>query len=162
MGVFAIPIFDSCASAAPDGDRLQDMRCVTASPRCGARFATCADIGPVVLFLLAYWMYIDGVNTIMKMAVDYGLALGFTVESDSGDPDDPIHRLPGHAAVRLARQRISPVVGIFIGIAVYTRSRFTRVLMTRHASSSSWPPRSVACRAEFRHESLLLRSTGAP
>ncbi len=27
-------------------------------------------------FLLAYWLYIDGVNTIIKMAVDYGLALG--------------------------------------------------------------------------------------
>jgi UMF1 family MFS transporter len=29
------------------------------------------------LFLLAYWFYIDGVNTIIRMAVDYGLALGF-------------------------------------------------------------------------------------
>jgi UMF1 family MFS transporter len=28
------------------------------------------------LFLLAYWLYIDGVNTIVKMAIDYGLALG--------------------------------------------------------------------------------------
>jgi MFS transporter, UMF1 family len=27
-------------------------------------------------FLLAYWLYIDGVNTIIKMAVDYGMALG--------------------------------------------------------------------------------------
>ena len=36
---------------------------------------------PVILFLLAYWMYIDGVNTIMKMAVDYGLALGFPASS---------------------------------------------------------------------------------
>ncbi|GMU67857.1 MAG: MFS transporter [Steroidobacteraceae bacterium] len=31
----------------------------------------------LLLFLLAYWFYIDGVNTIIKMAVDYGLALGF-------------------------------------------------------------------------------------
>ncbi|MES9935486.1 MAG: MFS transporter [Sedimenticola sp.] len=29
------------------------------------------------LFLLAYWCYIDGVDTIVRMAVDYGLALGF-------------------------------------------------------------------------------------
>jgi UMF1 family MFS transporter len=28
-------------------------------------------------FLLAYWLYIDGVDTIVRMAVDYGLALGF-------------------------------------------------------------------------------------
>ena len=31
----------------------------------------------VLLFLLAYWFYIDGVDTIIRMAVDYGLSLGF-------------------------------------------------------------------------------------
>src|SRR5262249_43227928 len=30
----------------------------------------------VVMFLFAYWFYIDGVNTIIKMAVNYGTALG--------------------------------------------------------------------------------------
>jgi len=35
----------------------------------------------VFLFLLAYWLYIDGVDTIIRMAVDYGLSLGF----DSND-----------------------------------------------------------------------------
>jgi len=29
------------------------------------------------LFLFAYWLYIDGVGTIVRMAVDYGAALGF-------------------------------------------------------------------------------------
>jgi len=29
------------------------------------------------IFLLAYWFYIDGVGTIIRMAVDYGLSLGF-------------------------------------------------------------------------------------
>ena len=32
------------------------------------------------LFLLAYFFYIDGVNTIIRMAVDYGLALGFSAQ----------------------------------------------------------------------------------
>ena len=31
----------------------------------------------VGLFLLAYWFYIDGVDTIIKMAVDYGMSLNF-------------------------------------------------------------------------------------
>jgi UMF1 family MFS transporter len=35
----------------------------------------------VWLFLLAYWCYIDGVDTIIRMAVDYGLALGFSSDS---------------------------------------------------------------------------------
>ncbi|MBN1551332.1 MFS transporter [bacterium] len=29
------------------------------------------------IFLIAYWLYIDGVDTIIRMAVDYGLSLGF-------------------------------------------------------------------------------------
>jgi MFS transporter, UMF1 family len=32
---------------------------------------------PALIFLLAYWFYIDGVDTIIRMAVDYGLSLGF-------------------------------------------------------------------------------------
>ena len=28
-------------------------------------------------FLVAYWLYIDGVDTIVRMAVDYGMAIGF-------------------------------------------------------------------------------------
>lgn len=31
----------------------------------------------VFLFLLAYWLYIDGVDTIILMAIDYGKSLGF-------------------------------------------------------------------------------------
>lgn len=33
------------------------------------------------LFLVAYWCYIDGVDTIIRMATDYGTALGFTTSS---------------------------------------------------------------------------------
>ncbi len=29
------------------------------------------------LFLVAYWLYIDGVDTVVRMAVDYGLSIGF-------------------------------------------------------------------------------------
>jgi len=32
------------------------------------------------LFLLAYWLYIDGVYTIIKMAVDYGLSQGLNMQ----------------------------------------------------------------------------------
>jgi MFS transporter, UMF1 family len=35
------------------------------------------EFKPVLLFLIAYWLYIDGVDTIIRMAVDYGLSLGF-------------------------------------------------------------------------------------
>ncbi|MFQ5488419.1 MAG: MFS transporter [Gammaproteobacteria bacterium] len=35
----------------------------------------------VGLFLLAYWLYIDGVDAVVRMAVDYGLALGFSADN---------------------------------------------------------------------------------
>jgi UMF1 family MFS transporter len=32
----------------------------------------------VLMFLLGYWFYIDGVHTIVRMGMDYGLSLGFS------------------------------------------------------------------------------------
>lgn len=31
----------------------------------------------VALFLVAYWFYIDGVDTIVRMSIDYGMSIGF-------------------------------------------------------------------------------------
>jgi UMF1 family MFS transporter len=74
----------------------------------------------VVLFLLAYWMYIDGVNTIQKMAVDYGLAIG--LETSSLVQAILMVQFIGFPAALLfgwIGQRISPVVGLFVCIGVY-------------------------------------------
>lgn len=40
-------------------------------------FREIRQLKSIWIFLLAYWCYIDGVDTIVKMAVDYGLSLGF-------------------------------------------------------------------------------------
>lgn len=40
-------------------------------------FRQLRQLRPLWLFLIAYWLYIDGVGTIVRMAVDYGAALGF-------------------------------------------------------------------------------------
>jgi UMF1 family MFS transporter len=45
---------------------------------------TLSEIGKLphtFLFLAAYWLYIDGVDTIVRMAVDYGLSLNFPSNS---------------------------------------------------------------------------------
>jgi len=44
-------------------------------------FKEIRQLKTVLIFLFAYWFYIDGVDTIVKMAVDYGISIGF----DSND-----------------------------------------------------------------------------
>jgi UMF1 family MFS transporter len=86
---------------------------------------------PVILFLLAYWMYIDGVNTIMKMAVDYGLALGFPASSlITAILMIQFIGFPMTLLFGWLGDRISPMVGIFVAIAVYSAVTFYAVLMT--------------------------------
>lgn len=41
-------------------------------------FSKIKKLKGLLLFLMAYWLYIDGVDTIIRMAVDYGMALGFS------------------------------------------------------------------------------------
>jgi UMF1 family MFS transporter len=49
--------------------------------RVGRTFHEVRQHRNVWLFLVAYWLYIDGVDTIVRMAVDYGLSLGFEQKS---------------------------------------------------------------------------------
>ncbi len=42
-----------------------------------ATFQHIRQLRPVLIFLAAYWLYIDGVDTVIRMAVDYGKAIGF-------------------------------------------------------------------------------------
>jgi MFS transporter, UMF1 family len=74
----------------------------------------------VFLFLVAYWLYIDGVDTVILMAVDYGLSLGFDytvliqallITQFVGFP----------AAIVFGKigERMGTKTGIFIGLAVY-------------------------------------------
>jgi UMF1 family MFS transporter len=75
---------------------------------------------PLLWFLGAYILYIDGVNTIIKMAVDYGLSLGF-------DQSDLIKALlltqfvgfPAALAFGWLGAKIGARRGIFIALAVY-------------------------------------------
>jgi UMF1 family MFS transporter len=75
---------------------------------------------PLIWFLAAYILYIDGVNTVIKMAVDYGLSLGF-------DQSHLIKALlltqfvafPAALAFGWLGGRIGARNGIFLALAVY-------------------------------------------
>src|SRR5688572_6186918 len=75
--LFAIPLF----LFVPEPSQAQPLP-FGAAVRAGlgqlkATFAKVKSLRPVWIFLLAYWFYIDGVDTIIRMAVDYGLSIGF-------------------------------------------------------------------------------------
>jgi len=74
----------------------------------------------VFLFLLAYWLYIDGVDTVVRMAVDYGLAVGF--EASSLMLALLITQFVGFPAALLfgrLGERRGPKQGIMVAIFVY-------------------------------------------
>ena len=74
----------------------------------------------IVLFLAAYWLYIDGVNTVIKMAVDYGLSLGF--ESSSLVAALLLTQFvafPAALGFGWLGRRIGPRRGIFLALSVY-------------------------------------------
>ena len=85
-----------------------------------ATFHAIRDLRVTFLFLLAYWFYIDGVDTIVRMAVDYGLALGF--EANSLMIALLITQFIGFPAALVFGQlgsRKGPKQGILIAIFVY-------------------------------------------
>jgi UMF1 family MFS transporter len=74
----------------------------------------------VALFLAGYWLYIDGVHTVIRMALDYGMSIGL-------DSEKLILALlvvqfvgfPAAVAFGKLGERMGAKTGIYIGIAVY-------------------------------------------
>ena len=86
---------------------------------------------PALIFLLAYWCYIDGVDTIIRMAVDYGLSLGFP-STDLITALLIVQFVGFPAALVFGRlgQRWGPRPAIFLAIGVYMGVTVWGALMT--------------------------------
>ena len=85
----------------------------------------------IFLFLLAYWFYIDGIDTIIRMAIDYGLSLGFDftdlilallITQFVGFPCALIYGKLG--------ERIGPRKAIYAGLVVYLLVVIWAIMMT--------------------------------
>ena len=75
--VFSIPIFLFVGESGPKATGVRNGHSI----RAGFRqlldtFQEIRHLKTLFLFLLAYWLYIDGVNTVIRMAVDYGISIG--------------------------------------------------------------------------------------
>ncbi len=76
-GLFSIPIMLFVKEQRPPqkADLISSVR--GGFRQLAETFSHVRQLRSTFLFLLAYWLYIDGVDTIVRMAVDYGLSLGF-------------------------------------------------------------------------------------
>ncbi len=75
--VFTIPLALYVREEATPSEHTLGHTARAAMRQLLATFRDLRGLRDTWLFLLAYFLYIDGVNTIARMAVDYGLALGF-------------------------------------------------------------------------------------
>lgn len=79
-GLFTIPLIKwvpELKRQLPAGSNLV----VAGFRQFGNTFSKIRHLKVLFLFLLAYWLYIDGVDTIIRMAVDYGISIGFEASS---------------------------------------------------------------------------------
>ena len=118
--VFSIPAM-LWVQETPTVDKRSSWQAVTAGLRqLTHTLKRIRSLKTLVLFLVAYWLYIDGVNTIVKMAVDFGLNLNMA-------PGDLMKALlltqfvafPAALAFGWLGNRIGAKRGIMIGILVY-------------------------------------------
>lgn len=92
------------------------------------------------LFLLAYWFYIDGVDTLIRMSVDYASAIGMTTSSLLGAVlMVQFVSLPGVLFFGWFGQRYSAILGVWICIIGYVLVTILAAFM-----SKSWHLYSIA------------------
>ena len=118
--VFSIPLFLFVKEPETDGAGSGAGAVKAGLGQFIHTFREIRHLKTVFLFLAVYWLYIDGVDTIIVMAVDYGMSIGF-------ESNDLIVALlitqfvgfPSAIAFGYIGQKIGAKHGIFIAIGVY-------------------------------------------
>jgi len=77
--LFSLPLMLWVHEARPGSGKFGRSLIQAAMRQFLDTFRHIRSLRQVWMFLIAYWLYIDGVGTIIRMAIDYGLALGFNV-----------------------------------------------------------------------------------
>lgn len=112
--LFALPLFRN----VPEGQSAEAG--AMGWRELGATYRRIRGNRPVLIFLLAYWLYIDAVGTVANMAVDFGLKLGF--QSSSLIQALLIVQFvsfPAALAFGWLATRIGARRGIYLALAVY-------------------------------------------
>ena len=134
--VFSIPILrrvpQPASATAPSSHRSPVALARHAFAELGETFRRVRSYRMIFLFLVAYWLYMDGVGSVIKLAIDYGLSVGFA----AGDLITAllIVQFVGFPMTlvfgRLARA-LAPKTAVLIGIGVYFLAIAGGVLMSK-------------------------------
>ncbi len=127
--VFSIPLF--LYVPEDKGDKVSISRAISEGlAQLANTFKQLKQYRQVMLFLCAYWFYIDGVDTIIRMAADYGLSIGLAT-------DDLIKAIlltnfigfPAALIYGYLGQKAGPRAGIYFGITAYVAITFFAAFM---------------------------------
>ncbi len=133
--LFAIPVFLWVKEPERLAEGVKGLNSLLAGVRqLRQTFREIRQLKIVFTFLLAYWLYIDGVDTIVRMAVDYGLSLN--IDSNSLILALLMTQFIGFPSAILfgyLGNKIGPKAGIQIAISVYIV-----VVIWAYQMDSSW------------------------
>lgn len=118
-GVFSIPLF-TFVKEQKGINKVEGGAIQGGFKQLLATFHKVRRLRMVGLFLLAYWLYIDAVDTIIRMAVDYGMAIG--IDSSSLIIALLVTQFvgfPSAIAFGFLGQKIGAKKGILIGLGIY-------------------------------------------
>lgn len=118
--VFSVPVFLFVREPRDDRKRSALETVGEGLRQLGKTIQEIGHLRRLVLFLAAFWFYMDGVNTVIRMAVDYGMSIGF-------QPNDLIVALlitqfvgfPSSLVFGYLGTRIGANRAIFMAIGVY-------------------------------------------
>lgn len=118
--LFSIPIFLFVEEPGERAGRNERTAVKEGFRQLVSTFAKIRRLRVVFLFLIGYWLYIDGVDTIIRMAVDYGLSLGFSSESLlKALLITQFVGFPSAIFFGKLGERMGSKTGIYIGLSVY-------------------------------------------
>jgi len=118
--IFSIPVFLFVKEDKLEKNKADGNLIISGFKQLLGTFREIRQLRVVFIFLLAYWLYIDGVDTVVRMAVDYGMSIGF-------DSNNLIIALlitqfvgfPATIFFGFLGNKIGTKIGILIGLGIY-------------------------------------------